>query len=33
LRGLAKVQLEWQMVTLAYNAKRLHRLMAAAKAA
>jgi transposase len=33
LRGLAKVQLEWQLVTLAYNAKRLHRLMAVAKAA
>lgn len=33
LRGLTKVQLEWQLVTLAYNAKRLHRLMAAAKAA
>jgi hypothetical protein len=33
LRGLAKVQLEWQLVTLAYNAKRLHRLMAGAKAA
>lgn len=33
LRGLAKVELEWQLVTLAYNAKRLHRLMATAKAA
>ena len=33
LRGVAKVELEWQLVTLAYNAKRLHRLMAAAKAA
>lgn len=33
LRGVAKVQLEWQLVALAYNAKRLHRLMAAAQAA
>ncbi len=33
LRGLAKVELEWQLVTLAYNAKRLHRLMGTAKAA
>jgi transposase len=31
LRGFAKVQLEWQLVTLAYNAKRLHSLMLAAK--
>ena len=27
LRGLAKVKLEWQLLTLAYNCKRLHRLM------
>jgi transposase len=33
LRGLAKVELEWQLVTLAYNAKRLHGLITAAKAA
>ena len=33
LRSLAKVELEWQLVTLAYNAKRLHSLMAAAKVA
>lgn len=26
LRGLAKVSLEWTLVTLAYNFKRLHRL-------
>lgn len=26
LRGLAKVSLEWDLVTLAYNVKRLHRL-------
>jgi hypothetical protein len=26
LRGLAKVSLEWTLVTLAYNLKRLHRL-------
>ncbi len=31
LRGFAKVQLEWQLLTLAYNAKRLHSLMLAAK--
>ncbi len=28
LRGLAKVQGEWKLVALAYNCKRLHRLMA-----
>ncbi len=28
LRGLAKVHGEWQLVALAYNCKRLHRLMA-----
>jgi len=32
LRGLAKVRLECKRVTLAYNTKRLHRLMAAAQA-
>jgi hypothetical protein len=26
LRGLAKVSLEWDLVCLAYNLKRLHRL-------
>ena len=26
LRGLAKVSLEWTLVTLAYNLKRLHTL-------
>src|SRR5664279_1624289 len=31
LRGLAKVQLEWQLVCLAYNLKRLHRLGAGLK--
>jgi hypothetical protein len=29
LRGLAKVTLEWELVCLAYNCKRLHRLGAA----
>ena len=29
LRGVDKVNLEWQLVTLAYNCKRLHRLMMA----
>ena len=29
LRGVEKVNLEWQLVTLAYNCKRLHRLMMA----
>jgi hypothetical protein len=33
LRGLAKVQLEWQLVCLAYNLKRLHRLSAGRKVA
>jgi len=33
LRGLAKVQLEWQLVCLAYNLKRLHRLGAGWKMA
>jgi hypothetical protein len=33
LRGLAKVQLEWQLVCLAYNLKRLHRLGAGWKIA
>jgi transposase len=33
LRGLSKVETEWKLVTLAYNAKRLHAMMAAAKAA
>jgi transposase len=33
LRGLAKVQLEWQLVCLAYNLKRLHRLSAGGKIA
>ena len=33
LRGLAKVSLEWDLVTLAYNLKRLHRLGAALRAA
>jgi transposase len=33
LRGLAKVQLEWQLVCLAYNLKRLHRLGAGRKTA
>ncbi len=28
LRGLAKVNLEWDLVTLAYNLKRLHKLAA-----
>ena len=26
LRGIGKVELEWQLVALAYNCKRLHRL-------
>jgi hypothetical protein len=26
LRGLAKVSLEWDLVCLAYNLKRLHRM-------
>ena len=29
LRGLSKVTLEWELVCLAYNCKRLHRLHAA----
>jgi transposase len=33
LRGLAKVTLEWDLVCLAYNLKRLHRLGAALRAA
>jgi transposase len=33
LRGLAKVSLEWDLVTLAYNLKRLHRLGATLRAA
>ena len=33
LRGLAKVSLEWDLVTLAYNLKRLHRLGASLRAA
>lgn len=28
LRGLTKVSGEWELVTLAYNCKRLHRLKA-----
>ena len=27
LRGLEKVRLEWQLVALAYNCRRLHTLM------
>jgi len=33
LRGLAKVTLEWDLVTLAYNLKRLHRLGAVLRTA
>ena len=33
LRGLQKVQLEWQLVCLAYNLKRLHRMGAGLKMA
>jgi hypothetical protein len=33
LRGLAKVTLEWELVCLAYNLKRLHRLGAALRPA
>lgn len=33
LRGLAKVTLEWELVCLAYNCKRLHRLGVALRAA
>ena len=33
LRGLAKVALEWTLVCLAYNLKRLHRLGAGGKLA
>lgn len=33
LRGIGKVRLEWSLVTLAYNVKRLHRLEATARAA
>ena len=33
LRGLQKVQLEWQWVCLAYNLKRLHRMGAGLKMA
>ena len=32
LRGIANVRLEWSLVTLAYNMKRLHRLTATARA-
>ena len=32
LRGIANVRLEWNLVTLAYNMKRLHRLTATARA-
>jgi hypothetical protein len=32
LRGLTKVTLEWELVCLAYNCKRLHRLGAALRA-
>jgi hypothetical protein len=28
LRGLSKVSTEWELVCLAYNVKRLHRLKA-----
>jgi hypothetical protein len=31
LRGLKKVALEWQLVCLAYNLKRLHRMGAGLK--
>ena len=33
LRGLKKVTLEWQLVCLAYNLKRLHRMGAGLKMA
>jgi len=33
LRGLEKVGLEWQLVCLAYNLKRLHRMRAGLKMA
>ena len=33
LRGLQNVELEWQLVCLAYNLKRLHRMGAAWKIA
>ena len=33
LRGLAKVSLEWELVCLAYNCQRLHRLGAALRTA
>ena len=33
LRGLTKVELEWQLVCLAYNLKRLHRMATGLKAA
>ena len=33
LRGLEKVQLEWTLVCVAYNLKRLHRLGAGLKLA
>lgn len=33
LRGLEKVELEWSLVTLAYNVRRLHRQVATARAA
>lgn len=33
LRGLEKVELEWGLVTLAYNVRRLHRLVTTARAA
>ena len=30
LRGSAKVEIEWQIATLAYNCRRMHRLLAMA---
>lgn len=33
LRGLAKISLEWDLICLAYNLRRLHRLGAALHAA
>lgn len=33
MRGLAKVSLEWDLVCLAYNLKRLHRLDACLRTA
>ena len=32
LRGFAGVEIEWQLATLAYNCRRIHRLQAAARA-